>query len=303
MAWRGVHISEAARLSIAHKQLVVEQGDELVHLPVEDLAWLVFDTPKATITTAALASLMDAGAAIVQCDGRHLPVGIGLPFHAHYRQGDIARRQIATTTPFKKRAWQLIVRSKIANQAEVLERTNRKGAQQLRMLARRVASGDRENIEAQAARHYWKSLFDDFRRGDDDRRNGLLNYGYAVMRACIARALVAGGLLPAFGVFHDNAANAFNLADDMLEPFRPVVDLAAFRHLNNSPESEKVSIEDRRMMAALPNAPVLIDDDEATALVACERVAQSFIRAIHAGDWSALQLPSLLAPGACVDES
>jgi len=294
MAWRGVHISEAARLSIANKQLVVEQSGEPVHLPVEDLAWIILDTPKATITTAALAILMDAGIAVLQCDDRHLPAGIALPFHAHYRQGDIARRQIATTVPFRKRTWQDIVRFKIINQADVLVLTNRPGVQQLRTMAKRVASGDSANIEAQAARHYWKCLFAEFRRGEDDRRNALLNYGYAVMRACIARALVASGLLPAFGVHHDNAANAFNLADDMLEPFRPFVDLAVFRHISDFPDGEKLSIEDRRAMAAQPNTSVLIDGDQVTALVACERVAQSFVRSIQAGDWSLLKLPSIV---------
>lgn len=179
MAWRGVHISQSARLKVAHRQLLVEQGDRPVTLPLEDLAWLILDTPKATITSAALTGLLEAGVAVVHCDGRHMPAGIALPFHAHYRQGDVARRQIAVSAPFRKRIWQRITCTKIANQARALTAAGRPDADKLQAMAGRVGSGDPGNVEAQAARYYWARQFEDFRRGEEDRRNALLNYGCA----------------------------------------------------------------------------------------------------------------------------
>lgn len=293
MAWRGVHISEAARLKIDHRQFVVARSDGEVAIAVEDLAFLVLDTPQATITSAALAALLEEGAVIIQCDAKHLPTGLALPFHAHFRQGEIARRQIAVTTPFKKRCWQAIVRAKILNQALALDGLEREGETRLRALAARVGSGDPENIEAQAARWYWSKLFDGFRRDDaEDRRNAMLNYGYAVLRACVARSLVASGLLPAFGLHHHSAANAFNLADDLLEPFRPVVDICVVRRLRDAPIDAALTLDDRRAMAATPSCPVKLGRETLTVLAACDRVTHSLCRAINSGDWRLLKLPS-----------
>lgn len=293
MAWRGVHISSAARLSITQRQLCVSQEDGEVSLPLEDLAYVVFDTPRATITTAALSGLLETGAVIVHCDAKHTPAGIALPFHAHHRQGGVARDQVAIALPFKKRCWQAIVRTKIYNQSSLIETSSPDAAAKLLALRGIVGSGDPKNVEATAARIYWAALFKNFKRSDEeDRRNALLNYGYAILRACISRSVVATGFLPAFGLHHNSATNAFNLSDDLIEPFRPFVDAAALARFYDAPDGETLSLEDRRAMAATPNQNALLGDAEMTVLAACEQVAQSLARAVAAKDWKLLELPS-----------
>src|SRR6266568_3920759 len=222
MAWKGLHLTQAARLSLADSQLCVKQDTGEVRIALEDLAWIVIDTPQATLSSALMAACMDAGIALVFTDERHTPSGLTLPFHRHHRQGAVAKLQIETKDSVKKRLWQAIVRAKIINQAAALATLGRDDAGTLKEIARHVEPGDPDNVEARAARFYWGRVFADFIRDEaDDRRNKMLNYGYAVVRAGVARALVASGFLPAFGLKHDGAANAFNLADDFVEPFRP----------------------------------------------------------------------------------
>lgn len=252
MAWRGVHLSRKARLSTADGQIVVAQDDGEVRLPLEDVAYLILDTPQATLTTTLLSACMEAGIVVISVDDRHTPNGIMLPFHSHHRQAGMAAAQLAVSEPFRKRCWQRIVTAKIENQAAHLAACGRPGAAALVAMARRVGSGDPDNVEARAARDYWRALFDRFVRDDPaDLRNKLLNYGYAVMRASIARALVAHGLLPSMGLNHASVTNAFNLADDLIEPFRPFVDRLGRARSEGREPSGGLTIEDRRAMAGI----------------------------------------------------
>jgi CRISP-associated protein Cas1 len=220
MAWRGVHITQPSRLSLAEGQIVVARDESDVRLPIEDVAWIVIDTPQVLLSTALMSACMDAGMVMIITDRAHTPSGLILPFHRHYRQAEIAATQVAISVPLKKRLWQIIVQAKIANQAAALIDCGQ-DASPLLAMTRLVGSGDPENTEARAARAYWPRLFIDFVREDGtDKRNALLNYGYAVVRSAVARALVAAGLLPAFGVNHASMTNAFNLADDLVEPGR-----------------------------------------------------------------------------------
>ena len=292
MAWRGVHLSQPARLSLADGQMVVEQADGAVRLALEDLAWLVLDTPQASLTAALLSACMEAGLAVVTTDASHLPNGLLLPFHGHHRQAGLAERQVALSAPLKKRLWQAIVRAKIANQAWALRRTGGAGDKVVAEMARHVGSGDPDNVEARAARQYWSGLFADFRRDDDtDRRNKLLNYGYAVVRALIARALVAGGLLPAFGLHHASVGNAFNLADDLIEPFRPFVDVLA--HAQGGERLGDLTLADRRAMVAVLLAEVRLGSDTLTLTAASELVVASLVRAMVSADPAEMILPAL----------
>jgi CRISPR-associated protein Cas1 len=162
-------------------------------------------------------------------------------------------------------------------------------------MARLVGSGDPDNVEARAARAYWSRLWSNFRREDEaDLRNALLNYGYAVLRACVARALVGIGFLPAFGIHHASVTNAFNLADDMLEPFRPFIDLLAWRHLGGMDEARAMSLEDRQAMAGAMMETATMGEDEVTLLVAAERLAASLARAMEERRVEALLLPRLV---------
>ncbi|WP_029011407.1 type II CRISPR-associated endonuclease Cas1 [Azospirillum halopraeferens] len=294
MAWRAVHLSRPARLSLASGQMVVAQDDGDVRLALEDIACLVVDTPQASFTSALLSAFAEAGIALIVTDATHMPSGVLLPFHRHFRQGDVARRQVGLSAPLRKRFWQAIVQAKIANQAAVLAELGRGGAATLVAVAQQVRSGDPDNVEARAAREYWKHLWPEFRRDDEgDRRNKLLNYGYAVVRSAVARALVAAGFLPAFGLHHDSATNAFNLADDLVEPFRPVVDRLAWKLApEGAPSRGDLTRNDRQAMAGAILEPVRFGDDEVTLLAATELTANALARAMDAKTAALLVLPS-----------
>ena len=296
MAWRGVHVTQPARLTLTDGQLVVDQADGVARIPLEDVAWLVIDTPQATLTTALLAACMVAGLAIVITDARHTPSGLMLPFHGHFRQGAVAMLQADISAPFRKRLWQTVVQAKIVNQAAVLNGAGSDG-RAVAAMAGLVGSGDVTNVEARAARAYWAELFAKFRREDGaDKRNMLLNYGYAVVRAAVARGLVAAGLLPAFGIGHASGSNAFNLADDMVEPFRPFVDRQVLRLTDGGRISEgEPSLSERRELAALPLQSVRMGNEVMTLLAATERVAESLVRAMELKTPAVLVLPSLPA--------
>ncbi len=238
---------------------------------------------------------MGAGIAFIATDATHTPCGVLLPFHQHFRQGEIAHRQAAMTGPLKKRLWQKIIRSKIDNQAAALAMVGKGGATTLREMAKLVGSGDPGNVEARAARYYWGQLWPEFRRDDGgDRRNKLLNYGYAVIRSGVARSLVASGLLPAFGLKHASVTNAFNLADDIVEPFRPFVDALAWRTAEEGrPSRDDLTIEDRRAMAGALLTDAQMSSEKVTLLVAAEKVAESLVRAIESAAPDVLELPSL----------
>ena len=297
MAWRGVHICNPAGLTLQQGQLFVDQDGDIITIPIEDIAYIILDTRQTTITGSLFAALMKAGIVILQSDEKHVPCGIALPFQAHWRQGETAHLQTALSQPFKKRAWQSIIRQKVLNQAAVLSTLKtRKATTETRALMAmipQIKSGDPDNLEARAARAYWGALFQDFRRTDiDDQRNSALNYGYAVIRACLARSLSASGLIPAFGLHHASVTNAFNLADDLIEPFRPIVDYMVLKRLSTaaSPD-QKLTKEDRQALARAPFESVMFDGESISLLLATERAAQKLTSAMRAGEPSMLSLP------------
>jgi CRISPR-associated protein Cas1 len=298
MAWRGLHLTQPSRLSLADDQIVVGQDDGEVRLALEDVAWVVIDSPRTSLTAALMSACMVHGIAVIFTDATHTPSGVALPFHRHHRQAEVAARQTAATAPLKKRLWQALVRAKIDNQASALDAVGAGGGRTLREMAKRVGSGDPGNVEAQAARYYWGQLWKDFRRQDDgDRRNKLLNYGYSVVRSGIARALVGSGLVPAFGLKHASVSNAFNLADDVVEPFRPFIDVLAWRTVDGgAPSRDDLSVADRRVMAGCLLGEVRLGDETVTLLTASERTADSLVRAIEAATPAVLILPTLIMP-------
>lgn len=298
MAWRGLHLSQPARLTLADNQCVITQEQGETRLPLEDIAWIMLDTQQASLTAALLAACMEAGIALIITDARHHPNGMALPFHRHHRQAEIAAIQIAATESLRNRLWQTIIRAKITNQAALLSMLGSQAAP-LYAMAERVTPGDPENIEARAARHYWQHLFADFtRQNEADLRNAMLNYGYAIMRAAIARALVAAGLLPAIGLHHASALNPFNLADDLLEPFRPIVDAMVWRLSNQGQTSQgALTIEHRRALASVLLEPTRLAETTITALLATEQSATSLAQALDAKSAKILRLPEpILTP-------
>lgn len=214
------------RLSVAHRQLVIERADQpRATLPIEDIGVLVVDDRRASYTQAVFVELLAAGATVMISGHDHLPAGMMLPLDAHHVQTERHRAQVDASEPARKQIWRALVAAKLSQQGCVLAHFTGAG-HGLDEMARRVRSGDPDNLEAQGAQRYWPALFGkDFRR---DRAaegiNAALNYGYAVVRAAAARAVVASGLIPSLGVLHKNRGNPFCLADDLFEPYRPYVD-------------------------------------------------------------------------------
>ncbi len=296
MAWKGLHLSRSSRLRLADGQMIIGQEDGEVRLPLEDTAYIVVDTPEVSLTSALISACMEAGIAILFTDHRHMPSGLTLPFHRHHRQAAIAALQLECSLPLKKRLWQAVIVAKIENQAAALKITSQNGAQAVAAMARQVGSGDPDNVEARAARQYWSQLFNDFvRDGPDDYRNKALNYGYAVLRAGIARALVASGFLPALGLHHASASNPFNLADDLIEPFRPFIDVLVWELAEKGTRREgDLSRADRQTLAGSPMGNAIVGGETVSILVAMEKAAESLVRAMEASTPAILFLPHLL---------
>ena len=282
------------RLSVSHRQLVIDRPDQpKVPRPIEDLGVVIVDDVRATYTQSVFLELLDAGATVLVSGRNHLPVGIMLPLDAHHVQTERHRAQIAAKEPVKKRVWQALIRAKIAQQAAVLTHFTG-GHAGLAHMAGRVRSGDPENLEAQAAQRYWPHLFGAvFRRDRDaDGVNALLNYGYAVIRAAVARAIVAAGLIPSLGVHHRNRSNPFCLADDLFEPYRPYVDWRVKLLMGDetSPSPDLSQRETRAALLSLFNETVRVDERRLPLLYAIQAGATSLCRALTGGDRS-LALP------------
>ncbi len=282
------------RLSVANSQLVVERPDlPKATLPIEDLGVVIVDDIRATYTQSVFLSLLEAGATVLVTGRDHLPAGMMLPLDAHHVQTERHRAQVEISAPVRKRAWQAIVRAKIVQQATVLSHfTGSHGG--LAPMARRVRSGDPENLEAQAAQRYWPRLFGrSFRR---DRQaegvNALLNYGYAVVRAAVARSVVAAGLIPSLGVHHRHRNNPFCLADDLLEPYRPYVDWRV-RHMTGESGEPAPCLSERQTRAeilSLLNETIRVGGRREPLLLAFHTSAASLCRTLTGGD-KTLALP------------
>ncbi len=286
---------EPARLSVRYANLLIErEGAEPVTVPLEELAVLVVSHPQVSLTHAVLAGLATSGGVFVTCDDKHLPAGMLLPLNAHFTQAERFEQQASAPLPTRKRLWQEIIRAKLRAQANLLceLRGEDKG---IAALVSRVKSGDPDNIEAEASRRYWPALFTGgyFRR---DRfglpPNQLLNYGYAVLRAVVARAICAAGLHPSLGLHHHNRYDAFRLADDLMEPFRPLVDravvnLTRWRGLN-APLDRETKAE---ILTAL-SGRLLLSGEWRTLFDVASRTA-STLAAVFAGEKRELPFPEM----------
>jgi len=276
------------RLSASYGQLVVERpGQPKVTLPMEDLGVVIVDDGRATYTQAVFLGLLEAGATVLVTGRDHLPMGMMLPLDAHHIQTERHRAQVRASAPVQKQAWQAIIRAKINQQAAVLTHFNG-NAMGLPAMARQVRSGDPDNLEAQAAQRYWPLLFGQGFRRDREAEgvNALLNYGYAVLRAAVARAIVATGLIPSLGVHHHHRNNPFCLADDLLEPYRPYVDWRV-RLLMNSSSVLPPRVSDRETRAellSLLNETICLGARREPLLLALHTSAASLCRALTGGD-------------------
>ncbi|MEO6832741.1 MAG: type II CRISPR-associated endonuclease Cas1, partial [Chitinophagaceae bacterium] len=228
MIKRSLYFGNPAYLHTANEQLVIQMKDCAdKSAPIEDLSMVILDHQQITISQALMAKLLANNVALITCDSTHHPVGLFLNLAGNSLQSQKFKVQIDASVPLKKQLWQQTVVAKIMNQAALLQR-ERVSNTLLLNYAKEVKSGDSENHEARAAGYYWKHIFPDFLEFTREREgappNNLLNYGYAILRAIVARSLVGSGLMPTLGIFHRNQYNAYCLADDIMEPYRPYVD-------------------------------------------------------------------------------
>ena len=290
-----MHLSRAARLRVEHRNLVIEFADSgtATRLPLEDIAYLILDTPEVSLTGALMSRMSQCAIMVLGCDERHMPAWTSQPWSLHYRQAEVTSLQLECSLPLKKRLWQRIVCEKIRAQAVCLESLGAANSDLLRSLIPTVQSGDIGNVEARAAVIHFPSLFPgrNFLRHADDLPNGLLNYGYSLCRSGLARYLCAHGFIPSLGLFHRSMANAFNLADDLIEPYRPFVDQAAASLLGDRPSSGTLTLDDRRALALLLEKPVSYQGEEMTLFATFALCVQSLRRAMDAKEPGILIFP------------
>lgn len=247
-------------------------------IPLEDIAVVVLDHPQLTITHALLSDLIDRNIALVSCDSSHLPSGLMLPLDGHHIQTERFRTQIAASEPLLKNLWAQTIKAKVENQADMLLRASIE-SKQLRALVPQIKSGDPDNIEGRAAAVYWKLVYgaDGFTR---DRYgimpNAHLNYCYAILRAMVARALVSSGMLPTMGIHHRNKYNAYCLADDVMEPYRPFCDELVYQlYVSGAIDSEEINREHKAQLLSIATCDVMIDGKRSPLMVALSRTTSS----------------------------
>ncbi len=293
MGWRILQITKPCKLSVQNRQLIYEtQSSDSLKLPLEDISVIILENKQISLSNYFLAELAEYNITLFTCDGSHLPSGVLIPYHNHSRYSEIACLQVEASEPLKKRMWQEIVKAKIKNQAAVLESLNKDGAKKLYEIAKLVQSGDVKNAEAYAANLYWKFLWNGFNRNDEtDIRNAALNYGYAIIRGAMARSVVGAGLLPCFGIHHANKLNAFNLVDDLMEPFRPFIDFQVATM--DWTDITSLSIEIKNKLIEVMTQSGLMDNEDICLLYCCEIEATSVVNCIKTKTPNGLKIPML----------
>ena len=291
MGWRSVMISRPAKLRREHFSLAIEQ-EQIAFVPFEDIAVIVLNHREIVLTHPVLSACADYGIGLYATGDNHQPNGVFLPFLAHSRTTRLMRKQMDIPRPLAKQAWANIVRRKIENQAAVLRFCAKNGVDRMDSYARRVRSGDQENLEGQAAAFYFTQLFGQgFYRAEERWANAALDYGYAILRGAIARGLVAHGMHPPIGLFHASEQNAFNLADDLIEPFRPLIDLYVAKH--PAMIEGDLTPQDKAALVSLLNVDMGMPQGKMSALSAIEYAVESLARLFEQGD-STLELPTLI---------
>ena len=295
MIKRTLCFSNPAYLSLTNSQLVIKMPEvEKANLPetfkestvrtvpIEDIGVVVLDNRQITITQGAIEAMLENNCAIITCDNSHLPVGLMLPLCGNTTQSERFREQIDASLPLKKQLWQQTVQSKIHNQAAVLKQTRDVVVKNMLAWENDVRSGDADNLEGRAAAYYWKNMFPDVADFTRDRDgvapNNLLNYGYAILRAVVARSLVASGLLPTLGIHHHNKYNAYCLADDIMEPYRPYIDLLVTGITAKFGYPEELTTELKRELLVIPVLDVVIGGQRSPLMTAVAQTTASLYK-------------------------
>ena len=288
--------SNPAYLSLRNSQLVirlpeVECCNELPDsfkqqsertIPIEDIGVVLLNNKRITITSSVLEALIENNAAVVTCDSKNMPNGLLLSLCGNTTQNERFRTQIEASLPLKKQLWQQTIRQKINNQAKLLNTYTNAKVECMYAWADKVRSGDPDNIEARAAAYYWKNLFSDipnFVRGRDGAPpNNLLNYGYAILRAVVARSLVASGLLPTLGLHHHNKYNAYCLADDIMEPYRPYVDGLVLDIMSSINDYTELTKDIKMKLLEIPVLDTMVGDKKSPLMIATQQTTASLYK-------------------------
>ncbi|MBO7465885.1 MAG: type II CRISPR-associated endonuclease Cas1 [Bacteroidales bacterium] len=296
MIKRTLCFSNPVYLSLKDRQMLirlpeVEKNDALSAsfkegamktVPVEDIGVVMLDNRQITITQGLLDALLANNCAVITCDSQHLPTGLLLPLEGNSLQCERFTDQLQASLPLKKQLWQQTVQAKIRNQAALLKRSSSVETGNLLAWANQVKSGDSENMEARAAAYYWRNLFPDIEGFIRDREgefpNSLLNYGYAVLRAIVARALVSSGMLPTWGIHHHNRYNAYCLADDIMEPYRPYVDGLVLQLMEKYPSVTELDTPMKRELLAVPVLDVTMEGLRRPLMIAVSQTTSSLYK-------------------------
>ena len=295
MIKKTLYFGNPAYLSLRDAQLVIKLPEVVknntlpehfkqkveVTKPIEDIGVLVLDNKQITVTSGVLEALLENNCAVITCDSKSMPVGLMLPLYGNTTQNERFRHQLDASLPLKKQLWQQTIKVKIENQAAVLKKCAGEEIRCMKVWASDVKSGDSDNMEARAAAYYWKNLFpvDGFTR---DREgippNNLLNYGYAILRAVVARGLVTSGLLPTLGIHHHNRYNAYCLADDIMEPYRPYVDKLVFEIVTSGTDYGVLTKELKGKLLTIPTLEVVISGKRSPLMVAVGQTTASLYK-------------------------
>ena len=310
MIKRTLYFGNPAYLSVKYAQLEirlpeVEKNDTLPEhfkasavkqVPIEDIGVVVLDNKQITITQGALSELLGNNVAVITCDEHRMPVGLMLPLAGNTTQSERFRHQIETSLPLKKQLWQQTIQAKIANQAAVLRQQRGLECGNMEAWVKQVKSGDSDNLEGRAAAFYWQNLFGDIDGFHRDREgvapNNLLNYGYAILRAVVARSLVGSGLLPTLGIHHHNRYNAYCLADDIMEPYRPFVDKLVTEIVDSGIDISKLTTEIKSKLLSIPVLDVLINDRRSPLMVAVATTTASLYKC-YSGEMRKIAYPTM----------
>jgi CRISPR-associated protein Cas1 len=293
MIKRTLCFTNPAYLSLKNNQLVIKlpevetnsslpedfKSEATKTIPIEDIGIVVLDNKRITITQGVMEALLENNAAVVTCNESHLPIGMHLPLVGNTTQTERMRYQIEASLPLKKQLWQQTISAKIQNQAAVLKQMRGTEVRNMLKWASEVKSGDSENLEARAAVYYWQNAFpmiENFTRSREGvSPNNLLNYGYAILRAIVARALVSSGLLTTLGIHHRNKYNAFCLADDVMEPYRPYVDRLVMQLYDKYPDCEELTKELKAELLQIPVLDVVISGKKSPLMIAVSTTTSS----------------------------
>ncbi len=281
MIKRSIYIGSPSYLKLHQNQLVIqdpESKQQKGRIPIENIGLLMLDHVQITLSTQVIIKLQGIKAAIITCDAHHLPFSIALPLYGHTEHSERIKHQLTASEPLKKQLWKQTIIQKIKNQQATLQLFN-KPFSQMDTYWQNIQSGDITNMEGKAAQYYWKHLFENFTRDRfGDAANPMLNFGYAVLRSIIARALVSSGLLPVLGIFHRNKYNPYCLADDIMEPYRPYVDKMVCNFLNNHPVPETLTKDVKAYLLQIATQDVWINNKQRPLLIAVSTTTASLYK-------------------------